>query len=58
VIAAVGLLVLLTLIPGGQVVVANFIGIVSVVAAGCLAIVGTVSVTDKNNSFVKTYVAT
>jgi len=58
VVAAIGLVVLLTLIPGGQIIIPNFIPIVAILAAGCLVIVSGVSDAAKRNSYVNSFVGT
>jgi len=58
VVAAIGLVVLLTMIPGGQVIIPSFAVIVGFLAAGCLVIVSGVSDTAKRNSYVNSFVGT
>ena len=56
VLAAVGLTVLISLLPGGEVVVANFIGIVGLIAAGCFGLVTGVGSQARNQAWVNTFV--
>lgn len=57
VVAAVGLTVLLSLLPGGKIILLNFMGIVTVIAAGCLALVSGISNTAKQQAWIVKYVA-
>lgn len=56
VIATVGMLVVLTLIPGGQVVIANFIALAAMANASCLVLVSGVGSQARNQALLSTFV--
>ena len=56
VIATIGLLTLLTLMPGGQVLVVNFIYIVAALTAGCTALAIAIATSTKNEAYLNQFV--
>jgi hypothetical protein len=55
--AAIGIILLLAMLPGGQVLLVHFVAIFTVIAGGCLVIIAGVGNQVKRTAYVRTYVA-
>lgn len=55
--AAIGIILLLAMLPGGVVLLVNFVPIFAIIAGGCLAVIAGVGNQAKNTAYVRTYVA-